>query len=146
MRLTGPNHNLQTRTTTKYTIPNLSSPHYAKKRARNLAARDRKAASSPSSTPAQADLAQPATTTAAEPPKQPRAYIELKTYDPESGVALKYKTDKAAEVGRLIASLGRLGRHMAALPEIAEGECCLSLPDYVEWVKVALEELPFADD
>ena len=45
----------------------------------------------------------------------------LKTYDPESGVVLKYKTDKAADVGRLIASLGRLGRHMAALPEKEEG-------------------------
>ena len=45
----------------------------------------------------------------------------LKTYDPESGVVLKYKTDKAADVGRLIASLGRLGRHMAALPEKQEG-------------------------
>lgn len=32
---------------------------------------------------------------------------------------LKYKTDKAAEVGRLIASLGSLGREMAGLPEIA---------------------------
>jgi hypothetical protein len=33
---------------------------------------------------------------------------------------LKYKTDKAAEVGRLIASLGSLGRGMAGLPEIIE--------------------------
>ena len=45
----------------------------------------------------------------------------LKTYDPESGVVLKYKTDKAADVGRLIAGLGRLGRDMAALPEKEEG-------------------------
>jgi hypothetical protein len=47
--------------------------------------------------------------------------LDLKTYDPESGACLKYRTNKAAEVGRLIASLGRLGRHMAALPEVAEG-------------------------
>lgn len=33
---------------------------------------------------------------------------------------MKYRTDKGAEVGRLIATLGRLGRHMAALPESAE--------------------------
>lgn len=33
---------------------------------------------------------------------------------------MKYRTDKGAEVGRLIATLGRLGRHMAALPETAE--------------------------
>ena len=51
----------------------------------------------------------------------PRAYLVLKTYDPESGIVLKYKTDKAAEVGRLIASLGRLGRDMAALPYEKEG-------------------------
>jgi len=35
---------------------------------------------------------------------------------------LKLKTDKAADVGRLIAGLGRLGRRMAALPEKAEGK------------------------
>lgn len=33
---------------------------------------------------------------------------------------MKYRTDKGAEVGRLIATLGRLGRQMAALPESAE--------------------------
>lgn len=41
----------------------------------------------------------------------------LKTYDPVSGVCLKYRTDKAAEVGRLVAALGSCGRVMAALPE-----------------------------
>ena len=30
---------------------------------------------------------------------------------------MQYQTTKAAEVGRLITSLGRLGRHQAALPE-----------------------------
>lgn len=34
-----------------------------------------------------------------------------------SGVCLKYRTDKAAEVGRLVAALGSCGRVMAALPE-----------------------------
>jgi hypothetical protein len=43
--------------------------------------------------------------------------LVLKTYDPRSGVCLKYKTDKAAEVGRLISILSRLGRNMAALPD-----------------------------
>lgn len=51
----------------------------------------------------------------------PRAVLVLKTYDPQSGVVLKFKTDRAAEVGRLISGLGKLGRHMAALPEKSEG-------------------------
>lgn len=54
----------------------------------------------------------------------PRAWLVLKTYDPESGVVLKFKTDRAAEVGRLINGLGRLGRHMAALPQETEGKLC----------------------
>lgn len=37
-------------------------------------------------------------------------------------MVLKFKTDKAADVGRLIGGLGRLGRHMAALPGSTEGE------------------------
>jgi hypothetical protein len=51
----------------------------------------------------------------------PRATLEVKAYDPESGVTLKFKTEKSADVGRLIAGLGRIGRQMAALPEKAEG-------------------------
>lgn len=39
-----------------------------------------------------------------------------------SGTCLKYKTDKAAEVGRLVASLGSCGRVMAALPAREERE------------------------
>jgi hypothetical protein len=38
---------------------------------------------------------------------------------------LKYKTDKAAEVGRLISSLARLGRSMAGLPEVKEDAAIL---------------------
>ncbi|KAL8783442.1 MAG: hypothetical protein Q9213_004642 [Squamulea squamosa] len=62
-------------------------------------------------------------------PAQSRGHLVLKTYDPVSGVCLKYKTDKAAEVGRLVAALGRCGRAMAGLPpkteavaEAGEGE------------------------
>jgi len=56
--------------------------------------------------------------TAAAEPKPPRGVLVIKTYDPESGVVLKYRTTKAAEVSRLIqSSLGRLGRGMAAVPE-----------------------------
>lgn len=48
--------------------------------------------------------------------------LTLKTYDPVSGTCLKYKTDKAAEVGRLAAGLGSCGRVMAALPAREETE------------------------
>ncbi|OBT61347.1 hypothetical protein VE03_09315 [Pseudogymnoascus sp. 23342-1-I1] len=50
----------------------------------------------------------------------PVASLTLKTYDPASGTTLKYRTDKAAEVGRLVLSLSRLGREMAGLPELNE--------------------------
>jgi len=53
-------------------------------------------------------------------PEEPTATFTLKTYDPVSGTCLQYETNKAAEVGRLIGNLGRLGRHMAALPEVTE--------------------------
>ncbi|KAH7258115.1 hypothetical protein FSOLCH5_002459 [Fusarium solani] len=53
--------------------------------------------------------------------KPPRGSLVLKTYDPVSGVTLKYRTTKAAEVSRLVhASLGRLGRSMAAVPDVPE--------------------------
>jgi hypothetical protein len=46
-----------------------------------------------------------------------RAILTLKTFDTASGACLKYRTDKGAEVGRLFATLGRLGKRMAGLPE-----------------------------
>ena len=53
----------------------------------------------------------------------------IKTYDPESGVVLKYRTTKAAEVSRLIqSSLGRLGRGMAAMPEPPAEEAMADAP------------------
>lgn len=36
-------------------------------------------------------------------------------------MCLKYQTTKAAEVGRLISSLEKLSRTMAALPDVSEG-------------------------
>ncbi|KAI1212940.1 signal recognition particle 9 kDa protein-domain-containing protein [Annulohypoxylon truncatum] len=57
---------------------------------------------------------QPASSTTAT---APRRSLTLKTYDPHSGACLKYRTTKAAEVSRLILSLGQpLGARMAALP------------------------------
>jgi len=68
-----------------------------------------------------------------------RAGLTLKTYDPVTGVTLKYKTDKAAEVGRLITILSMLGRSMAGLPKMEEDIDMLSAPiDSV--VKVASEQ------
>ncbi|CCE32263.1 uncharacterized protein CPUR_06123 [Claviceps purpurea 20.1] len=65
----------------------------------------------PSSTPSDAAAR------AASTPKPPRGSIVLTTYDPVTGVNLKYRTTKAAEVSRLVqAALGRLGRCMAGLP------------------------------
>lgn len=38
----------------------------------------------------------------------PSATLILKTFEADSGICLKYKTDKSAEVGRLMTGLGRL--------------------------------------
>ncbi|GAQ42581.1 hypothetical protein AtubIFM55763_010390 [Aspergillus tubingensis] len=71
-----------TRITTKYTFPRTST------------------STKPSTT-------QPTSTEETEP--KPRiAVLELKTYHPGSGICLKYRTNKGAEVGRLITSLGKL--------------------------------------
>ncbi|KAF2773143.1 hypothetical protein EJ03DRAFT_265785 [Teratosphaeria nubilosa] len=93
-----------TRITTKYKIPNLNSPKYRqaakRKRGGDVAGGEKDGSSAP---------------------KVPKAALVLKAYDHESGVVLKFKTDRAADVGRLVAGLGRLGRHMAALPEKTDG-------------------------
>ncbi|KAF3064925.1 WD repeat protein [Daldinia childiae] len=63
-----------------------------------------------------APTSSPSTTTDSAP-TAPRGSLTLKAYDPHSGACLKYRTTKAAEVSRLIQSLGRpLGARMAALP------------------------------
>jgi len=56
--------------------------------------------------------AAPATdpTAATHQKREPSATLTLKTYHPESGICLKYRTDKAAEVGRLLTGLGRLAK------------------------------------
>ncbi|KAK5060044.1 hypothetical protein LTR84_009928 [Exophiala bonariae] len=52
--------------------------------------------------------------------REPSAILTLKTYHPDSGICLKYKTDKAAEVGRLLAGLGRLAKgELIELPTAA---------------------------
>ncbi|EHA28054.1 hypothetical protein ASPNIDRAFT_49473 [Aspergillus niger ATCC 1015] len=76
-----------TRITTKYTFPRTTSTS--------------------TSTKQQQQQQQPTSTEDTEP--KPRiATLELKTYHPGSGICLKYRTNKGAEVGRLITSLGKL--------------------------------------
>ncbi|PLB44395.1 hypothetical protein P170DRAFT_440697 [Aspergillus steynii IBT 23096] len=62
------------------------------------------------------------TTDAAPTESQPQtstpvATLTLKTFNPSAGLCLKYRTNKAAEVGRLITSLGKLagGADVASL-------------------------------
>ncbi|KAF6836028.1 hypothetical protein CPLU01_03933 [Colletotrichum plurivorum] len=64
------------------------------------------------------------------PAKPPRGSLEIKTYDPVSGVALKYRTTKAAEVSRLITTLGSLGRTMCTskAPEAVKDEPMVDTP------------------
>ncbi|KAA8618845.1 signal recognition particle srp9 subunit [Pyrenophora tritici-repentis] len=99
-----------TRITSKYTVLKPTPSKIAKRKAYEA-----KRASRPADT-----------TRTSSPPPQSQDVEEvtvtftLKTYDPASGTSLKYETTKGAEVGRLIGNLGRLGRHMAALPELAE--------------------------
>ncbi|KAK4242463.1 signal recognition particle 9 kDa protein-domain-containing protein [Achaetomium macrosporum] len=85
-----------TRITTRYHI----------KPARRLPKPDKAGVAAPS---------QPEETQQQQEAKPPRGHLVLKTYDPASGVTLKYKTSKAAEVTRLVQMLGTLGRRMAGV-------------------------------
>lgn len=52
--------------------------------------------------------------------RTPAARLTLKTFHADSGICLKYRTDKAAEVGRLITGLGRLAKgEVIEMPTIA---------------------------
>ncbi|GKZ83733.1 hypothetical protein AnigIFM56816_008829 [Aspergillus niger] len=77
-----------TRITTKYTFPRTTSTS--------------------TSTKQQQQQQQQPTSTEDTEPKPRIATLELKTYHPGSGICLKYRTNKGAEVGRLITSLGKL--------------------------------------
>lgn len=75
----------------------------------------------------------------------------MKAFDPVSGTTLKFKTEKSADVGRLIAGVGRIGRQMAALPEKAEGmgtllgTFCALANTCVAAEDAAMEDAPGAD-
>jgi hypothetical protein len=81
-----------TRITTKYSLPRRTNP---------------KSKSNVKPAPPES-----ATTEAVARPHRerlpPSATLTLKTFEPGSGICLKYTTDKAAEVGRLLTGLGRL--------------------------------------
>ncbi|EON69584.1 hypothetical protein W97_08844 [Coniosporium apollinis CBS 100218] len=112
-----------TRITSKYTISSSTSSATAR--------RKRKAQARASDTTADANTSDTTISTTPAPSSQPagpKATLTLKTFDPESGVCLKYQTTKAAEVGRLIASLGKLGRGMAGLAELAEDATMVDAP------------------
>ena len=52
--------------------------------------------------------------------RTPAATLTSKTFHPESGICLKYKTDKAAEVGRLVTGLGKLAKgEIIEIPVVA---------------------------
>ena len=100
------------RITTKYSLPRREAtldPSDPSKISKRAAARIKQA-------PQQSSAATIDATTTPTPAqhqrekREPTATLTLKTYDPTTGICLKYKTDKAAEVGRLMAGLGRLAR------------------------------------
>ncbi|TID18763.1 wd repeat [Venturia nashicola] len=101
-----------TKITTKYTIPNPS-----KIKSRKRKTRDDEAEPS-SEAPAE---------TSAESQQPVVASLTVRSFDPVSGACLQYKTSRGWEVGRIVANLGRLGRHMAALPEVAEDTTTLDV-------------------
>ena len=84
------------RITTKYSLPRKPNT-----KAKNPSKPKDTSAPAPTTTTA---------TTSTQLKRDPSAMLTLKTYHPESGICLKYRTDKAAEVGRLLAGLGRLAK------------------------------------
>ncbi|TQS37476.1 hypothetical protein Golomagni_02045 [Golovinomyces magnicellulatus] len=119
-----------TRITTKYTIPH-SSKTYSKgqkienskkKPIKDISNSDnRRIINTPNDDAATNLNTATATTNPNTTATTKIAYLTLKTYDPVSGATLKYKTNKAAEVGRLVQIMGRLGKGMAGL-EMKETE------------------------
>ncbi|KAL1966802.1 hypothetical protein VTN77DRAFT_3767 [Rasamsonia byssochlamydoides] len=85
-----------TRITTKYSYPS----HLPSSSTKSSSKKASKTANASTETPA--DSQTPAAATA------PIATLTFKTYNPATGICLKYRTNKAAEVGRLISGLGKL--------------------------------------
>jgi hypothetical protein len=109
-----------TRITTKYSLPRRPNPK-----------------SKSSAKPAPPAPSENATTgTTSKPHRErlpPSAKLTLKTFEPGSGICLKYKTDKAAEVGRLLTGLGRLaGGEVIEMPVPASAPAAAPVEDKME--------------
>jgi hypothetical protein len=109
-----------TRITTKYSLPRRLNPK-----------------SKSNAKPAPPAPSENATTdTTSKPHRErlpPSATLTLKTFEPGSGICLKYKTDKAAEVGRLLTGLGRLaGGEVIEMPVPASAPAAPPVEDKME--------------
>ncbi|KIW11980.1 hypothetical protein PV08_09254 [Exophiala spinifera] len=87
-----------TRITTKYSLPRKPNP------------KSRSKSKQTEQEPTQAEGTNGTAPAQSQAKRDPSAVLTLKTFHPESGICLKYRTDKAAEVGRLLAGLGRLAK------------------------------------
>ncbi|KAJ5690210.1 hypothetical protein N7462_004602 [Penicillium macrosclerotiorum] len=99
-----------TRITTKYSFPT-ARPSARAKHAKSLAKK-------------------PSTTADTTPPT-PIAALTLKTYNPATGIVLQYRTNKIAEVSRLVTGLGKLaaGADVASLGAPAPGAADVEMVD-----------------
>ena len=109
-----------TRITTKYSLPRRPNPK-----------------SKSNAKPATLAPSESATTdTTSKPHRErlpPSATLTLKTFEPGSGICLKYKTDKAAEVGRLLTGLGRLASgEVIEMPVPASAPAAAPVEDKME--------------
>ncbi|KZZ93064.1 Signal recognition particle, SRP9 subunit [Ascosphaera apis ARSEF 7405] len=100
------------RITTKYSYPKHKKP--SKKNPSS--SKDGDVIMSDAAPPQPSSTTTTATTTAETEDAAP-ATLTLKTYHPTSGICLKYKTDKAAEIGRLVSGLALLaaGKDVSSL-------------------------------
>ncbi|GAB1320802.1 Signal recognition particle 9 kDa protein-domain-containing protein [Madurella fahalii] len=103
-----------TRITTRYHLKPARRPTKAEKKAAAAASKGGASARTPQQ-PAAQQQQQQQQQQQSNPPKPPRGHLVLKTYDAATGATLKYKTSKAAEVGRLVQMLGSMGRRMAGV-------------------------------
>lgn len=101
-----------TRITTKYSLPRQNKP--SESRQIQPSRQPQHDSPMPDAPPPKTNSNSQTTATAAmeltREKLPPAATLTVKAYHPASGICLKYKTDKAQEVGRLIGGLGRLAK------------------------------------